>query len=253
MVAKHVFKHFDIFFVHGINTTVDEIHVLRERVLGLISKAASVHKNKWTFTLHMTYWPSKGDFFQDLVLLGTNYARRAEAVSAVLEQIKPKLGKNNIIIGHSMGQLIGACATQGLSSRIDLFVGLGGPLGNTSLSVSKYVDTFVGHYSPLSKISRFADVWNGQDPICANFLSHIWALPKLSMMFKHVLSSMNVPYDPKRIENRLYVKDVHSFKLDYPGTPTPNDPLIEHSAYFKSDDVSVFIATEILTCCEGHS
>lgn len=228
-----------VVFVHGISTSRAERKawyptILNKLVeLGMddyIIKDGKAH-------LHIAEWRSLGDFAGDLEDLFRWKVRRDDAVDDVADTIyrawgdlTDAVGPNKsglVVMAHSMGQPISIMALKNITKySLEPFpvttslLTIGGPLRNNNPVFDKYLSVGMGKkensglLTPWVKalvpskpvqIKEWVDVYNVHDRICHDQFLGSKAYPGSSEVM-----------------------------FNYPGTPSPFDPVGEHSSYFKT-------------------
>lgn len=205
-------------FVHGINSGPAEREAMPARVEAFLSDAGV---RDLFGRVQVAAWRSLGDFVGDLEDLGRHVVRREEAVSDVSKAISDACfreasagaydGRRHsaVVVGHSMGQPLAACALRELAKGrphpvpVRLLT-LGGPLGNGLVrAYFHWVDQNLWG-SPAREtlgVECWNDVWNPDDPVCGG------------PFYRAFLAAQ-----PHR--------------LDLPGHPDPLHLFAEHGSYF---------------------
>lgn len=239
-----------IVFVHGISNGREAREGMRERFCTHLRNFNVPFEDQY---VSAAIWRSSGRFDYDLDILYRVDGLRMDAIDDVAQGIMTmhdKLPANGrlLIVPHSMGQVLAYCAADMLSESGQLtkpysMLSLGGPLGNTNPVYRSYL-SFARRRGPLTKAVEWYDVYNTDDPICANLATpekildiFVPRVPKeiISNIFKQMGEVIKVGDDTQGL-GLAYQSFENSipFEITYPGGFIPSDPMREHSSYFKA-------------------
>lgn len=236
-----------LLFVHGISNGRSAREGMRDRFKLCLKEFNVPFTDQY---VDAAIWRSSGRFDYDLDILYRVDGLREDAIDDVataVMRLHDKLPPNGrlLVVGHSMGQVLGYCALDMLKDTGKLvkpfsYLSLGGPLGNTNPIYKSYL-AFARRRGPLRGL-EWVDVWNPDDPICANIVSperliDLLPLPKsiVSNVF-HQMTHAIASLDPKHGNMYQPYENMRYMSIEYPGDFQPTDPMREHSSYFKSKE-----------------
>lgn len=211
-----------IVFVHGLNNGPNERALMQGELVRQLQKWKLLD----VLPVHLAsvaQWRSLGSWALDLQDMALRPQRRQEAaqdVARVIDMARWRLADSPgkvLVLSHSMGQVhtkeaLPLLPTGAVDHVPVIHVSLGGPLGNASPVFKEYLRWALD--PPTAHV--WHDIWNPDDPVCSD--------PILRATL-----------------GRGYVKpfeQVQAYKLEAPGSPTPLEPLREHSSYFEAPMVA---------------
>ncbi len=191
-----------LIFVHGLANGPAYRKTVHERIASRMP--AGVFND-----LVVAEWRSRGSWSADIADLGHPDGIRAEEavedVLGVFDQWMYDANPSVVVVGHSMGSILALLALQRTHTKLGTvsLVTVGSPLGNPVLRAGIYTQGWSRRVEQSCPVP-WADVWNREDPICADIL----------------LGHEKPVGCPKNVQ------------VSAPGHPSVADPLAEHGAYF---------------------